>query len=515
MANPVSSLEGWDYSYFEMLATTLPDADKGRFLESVNYALDADMNGAFDLVDKGAEAARVALLIHLNPEINFNSITLLDIGSYKDNIFAKELEAYNKKIRPQIESQVESIFNQIERNPKDTEVVFNGVKYLIGADDLSSAVNNELERYGSKKRAIFAVDDERRPNIVYGEINFEKKIKIAGRDVRLMYMKNAKEIRKDGSYLALNDGVSSIVVIESRIKSVLESRFEKTNFRSHYKYSTNKAVFKHFQEQLGGVSKENLKLLGEVVLNHERGHFEMRAEHGNEYRFLEMALLKINDPTLKILDEIYAELTGLRHIIYLRTKGEKVAEKALMGWIVLRGERIRNSALDLFEESIYNVLISSVDVKEDQRVVVDWSKMQYLFVSLNQELKSIFEEIKFNICIDVPGIGGSPDTPKKIALQNCAKVKKIAMDHLEKENPGKPKIMYRLETALGMVSAAVERKDPIGRPMIDSFRGDMLKYQRRIDDWMRKNVGLRDRSVPFKAPIVKEISVEDLQKMLP
>lgn len=515
MVKPIDQLAGKDLAYFKVIAENLSASEREFFLAQATDILNRNVKGTADVVDSGEEAIGMARLLLDFPRINFSSITARDIQDYisLQSPVAGLLEPHETPVPvPSVEQEVDQITRQIQADPSHREIIFQGKKYNVGADtNLNPLINDALEASGSHKRIFLAGTGDGKVALLYATPLSEEKVTISGRVIRLLIVDRANVMTSiSNGMTAITDQLSQIVVIRSHITGIIAIRHDNPRISSTYRQKEHAKIYDVVLKDRK--HDENLERKLEVlILKHEEGHFRLREKAGHEYRFLEMELEKQGDPSLHVFDELYADMASVGHILDMAEKDPTQARDLLFAWLVFRGPKIEGDPLSVAEECVSDLLLSAVLVNE-KGLTVDWTALKKRTESLKSLLDTIFSEITHNIRWDAATAVLKIRITEADAGKKYEEIRNVLVSQITTDYPEMTPSLAEMSAVAKLVSFAISQKN--AGQVIMSYEGDILSYKRKIDDWMRQNLGLDNSSVPFQAPEVLIIKPEDLPEVL-
>lgn len=501
--NPVEELVGKSLTDYIEIVDNLDESSRKDFVEGVKLAANWKTTGQTDVVDRGTEAAELArLLTTLPPDIRKTSITAADIRDYENQIATERLL---------LENEVRGIVKKLKDNPSEWKISFKDKTYEIGLDDVNPIINDALEEAESDLRFFAASLEGKKPAAFLGHLKSERREKIGRHLVRTVYIDRVDVSHNLGkTFVAFNDRKSTIMVVKDHLRSVIKDRQKIPRYSTHYRKDVHERVYAEFFGEQGGLNEENLAVFVNLVLVHEKGHFKAQSEFGDECRLLLAKLMEADDPGLKNLDELYVDLSVVEHIVRMpeNTREERRDKiNAFRAWSVFRGKGTQFP----FEECISNILLSAARV-EGERVVVDWQVLRKNLFSLKAELRKIFDEINHHIRLNAVAdvLQKEEHGDRDYVRQVYSNLKWRKIQEEKGKNPDLSEDKVTSAVTVLTVDNVVNRTDVLGRKILVSFQSDMIKYQRQIDDWMRRRLKLDDQTVPFKIPKVRVLTPDDV-----
>lgn len=436
----------------------------------------------------------------------------VDLSTIMSEEGVSAIERVHDATAADLEKQVEASFRKLIAKPGSEEFVFNRTTYQIGVGDINAVVNDALEASGSKMRIFVASANAYQSRVVgvVGILKSEEKNVFDGKMVRFISLdKPMFNIGIDSSNLAIDDQNSTVVTMEDDLREHLKSRQDSPRYSQHYQLSVHKRIYEEFLSRMGGVNEVNLDTLALLVLNHERGRLEAREKYGVEYNYLAHDLQSHGDSTITVLDQIYSDLTTLQFIVNRSRSDAESALRAFIIWSVIRNPQISGQPTTVAQEVISNLLLSAARV-ENGRVVVDWKKLESNLNSIRSVMDDIFAEITHHIRVDLLKETGRKARDLEDENTQYSQLRKEVASEFRKEDKKLSEKLSERLAAGRFVQFILDKKDLFGKPLRQTFLGDMGVYKRKIDDWMREKLGLNDATVPFKAPKVTVVKPSDI-----
>lgn len=406
----------------------------------------------------------------------------------------------NISISSSPEEQVESIIAQLNKDPQNRTIIFNGNIYIVGKDNIATDVNEALRNDGSTMRLSIAGSGITGDIVYYyGPYISEEKFKTGDGFAYKIYVDTAQQ--KSGvppNMLAFTDNVDTVFVIKDHVTFILGDNFHERSINPIYPH-VHEQVYRDF-ESAGGVDEYSVAIMSELVSVHEKGHYLYQERYGEELRVLKHQLHLLGIEGLHDFEELYADLMTVSAIAELGKKDPESAMAAYRNWAIFR----RHGGPSLYEEVVSDIMLSCAQV-DGGHLRVDWDMLLRRSQSLLGVLDGIFTKLRENILLDMVDTGPDLEQRYKQQLEGTTQFN-------QEIQLGTPPETAEALAMNQLISEVLKKTGADGRAKAITFAAELLSYAWQIDEWMRTNLGLNDKTVPYKAPHIEITYVDEVEE---
>ncbi|MDO8644280.1 MAG: hypothetical protein Q7S00_04850, partial [bacterium] len=244
--------------------------------------------------------------------------------------------------------------------------------------------------------------------------------------------------------------------------------------------------------ETGGPTDARGALYSKMVQNHELGHAALLNSYGFELAAMDVELRNVAlSSSLEQLIESFCDLFVIERICQKAPWNPGRASEEFMIFLCVH----RNDGNLPREKLIYHLLGAAAS-SEGNSLRIDFNRLSRLTRLLMARIHDYFSQIVFNVQSLV--FGQEAPNPVRDRARHLTLRSVLTRRYMYQEKIKQHPITERNLGGYFTVQNALNRPDRLGRPFIVTFLENMGVYTAGVNEWVRRELGLEESSLPFK-----------------